>query len=80
MPPAIQLELAINAYEISFDQHVFGIEGLDPRHGTIFCSEEFYESAKKNGVKEIDFVRIESARWPNPGSFVFDPEEVLPVL
>ncbi|MCR6477813.1 hypothetical protein NU688_16750 [Variovorax sp. ZS18.2.2] len=64
----------------SFDRHVFGIEGLDPRIGTIFCSEEFFESTKKKGVAGIDFVRVEAAKWPNPDSFVFDPEEILPVL
>jgi hypothetical protein len=64
----------------SFDRHVFAIEGLDPRVRTIICSEKFYVSAKGKGVKGIDFVPIESARWPNPNSFVFDPEEVLSVL
>lgn len=64
----------------SFDRHVFAIEGLDPRIGTIVCSEEFHAAAKKKGVKGIDFVGIESAKWPNPNSFMFDPEEILPVL
>lgn len=64
----------------SFDRDVFGIAGLDPRVSTIFCSEKFVDSAKNRGVKGIDFVPVEFAKWPNPNSFMFDPEEILSVL
>lgn len=64
----------------SFDRHVFGVENLDPRISTIFCSENFMDLAKKRGAKGIDFVPVEAAKWPDPNSFMFDPEEILSVL
>lgn len=64
----------------SFFRHVFGIKSLDPRVDTIFCSERFYESARRKGVKGIDFAHVESAKWADPRSFTFDPDEIIPVL
>ncbi|MCR6476086.1 hypothetical protein NU688_07955 [Variovorax sp. ZS18.2.2] len=59
---------------------VFGIQNLDSKHDTIICSEKFVVAAKKEGFKGVDFIDLNSAKWPSASSFVYHANEILAVL
>ncbi|MDQ0015447.1 hypothetical protein J2W23_003847 [Variovorax boronicumulans] len=86
--PASDLEkdefdfLALKKLKINKDVEadVFGIQNLEPKHNTIICSERFVVAANKSGVKGVDFVDLDVAKWPDVNSFSYDPKEILAIL
>lgn len=74
------LRLCRVAVRSDFSGSVFGIELVNAANNTIICSEEFFKAAESRGVKGIDFIKIENAKWADPNLFTYDPENILPVL